>query len=718
MTLRRTIKVVVGFALLLALLGISARGRQGRLDFLREAGARLAHSYEVRASVNRLLSSLEVIEASEYGYVATGDPGFLKSFDAGRLRARADFEALSTLTRDDAAQRARMESLEPLMTAWLERSQANVSLRQTDGFEAAQRGASRTDGRAAMEQIRSDMSEMASSEQQLLRERQAVANDEATGARRAFIIAELASAFLLIGMFTLVIREDRKRRRAQLELDRFFTLSLDMLAIADADGYFKRLSPSFTETLGYTTEELLAQPFIEFVHPEDREKTLNEVARLSQGIATVSFENRYRCRDGSWRWLSWNTRPVAGEGILYASARDMTDLRQSEAARRVSEERYRQLFSSIDEGFCLIEVLFDDHQKAVDFRFLETNPAFAKQTGIADAVGKRMRDIAPAHEEHWFETFGRIALTGEASRFQNRAEQLQRYYDVYAFRIGEPELRQVAILFNDISERHAHENHIAQLNASLQERSTQLEDMNKELESFSYSVSHDLRAPLRSIDGFSQVLLEDCHDQLNEDGRDALERVRKAATSMGELIDALLALSRVTRAEVRTERVDLSAMAAAVAAELQQSQESRPVEFVIDPGVVGWGDTRLLRAVLVNLLGNAWKYSQPRSHTRIEFGHRRQDGEIVYFVRDNGVGFDMAYAGKLFGAFQRLHRKTDFAGTGIGLATVQRIVMRHGGRVWAESAVDRGATFYFTLGKRIEGTMKAPQADRSPVGVA
>lgn len=229
------------------------------------------------------------------------------------------------------------------------------------------------------------------------------------------------------------------------------------------------------------------------------------------------------------------------------------------------------------------------------------------------------------------------------------------------------------------------------------ERTTQLEAVNGELEAFSYAVSHDLRAPLRSIDGFSQALLEDCADRLDAEGKDYLQRVRVASQRMALLIDALLELSRVTRRELRREAVNLSVVAEGIVAELQKAEPDRQVEFVIAPGLVAHGDPRLLRLVLENLLGNAWKFTSQRPRARIEFGLTEDEGQPAYFVRDDGAGFDMAYAHKLFGAFQRLHARNEFPGTGIGLATVQRIIHRHGGRVWAEGAVARGATAYFTL---------------------
>ncbi len=238
---------------------------------------------------------------------------------------------------------------------------------------------------------------------------------------------------------------------------------------------------------------------------------------------------------------------------------------------------------------------------------------------------------------------------------------------------------------------------IARKNSLLRHAQSELQIANRELEAFSYSVSHDLRAPLRSIDGFSRALLEDYANKLDAEGKEDLQTVRAASQRMGQLIDDMLTLAKVTRSEIHRAPVDLSALAVAIADELQKASPGRRVEFVLTPGIIAQADARLMRIVLDNLLGNAWKFTGKQPSARIEFGRTTQDGFSAHFVRDNGGGFDMAYAQKLFGAFQRLHTLDEFPGTGIGLATVQRIIHRHGGRVWAKSAPGQGATFYFTL---------------------
>ncbi|GEM_PF-1350512 len=259
---------------------------------------------------------------------------------------------------------------------------------------------------------------------------------------------------------------------------------------------------------------------------------------------------------------------------------------------------------------------------------------------------------------------------------------------------GSPE---IVATTRDISRRKQAEEAVYQLNQELEDRARRLAAANRELEAFSYSVSHDLRAPLRALSGFSQALEEDYAERLDDEGRDYLHRIRAASQRMAGLIDDLLQLSRLTRAEMRRSEVNLSELACQIGVELQERYKERSVVFRVQEGLIVNGDARLLQAMLTNLLDNAWKFTSKTPDPQVEFAAAMENGRRVYFVRDNGAGFDMAYANKLFGVFQRLHTVSEFDGTGVGLATVQRIVHRHDGEIWAEAAVNKGATFYFTL---------------------
>jgi len=261
--------------------------------------------------------------------------------------------------------------------------------------------------------------------------------------------------------------------------------------------------------------------------------------------------------------------------------------------------------------------------------------------------------------------------------------------------------RKIDELNHEIMQHQRAEEKIRKLNAELEQRidarTAELRNAYQELESFSYSVSHDLRSPLRSINGFSQLLLEDYFDQLDDTARSYLQRVCEGANRMGQLIDEILEFSRVGRCELRKQAISFTDLSREIVQQLRNQEPDREVETAIADGVHGEGDLHLLHIVLENLLNNAWKYTGKVEHARIEFGELTKDQQKVYYVKDNGAGFDMRYMDKLFGAFQRLHSATEFEGNGIGLATVQRVIQRHGGRVWAESAPDHGATFYFTL---------------------
>ena len=488
------------------------------------------------------------------------------------------------------------------------------------------------------------------------------------------------------------IRESERRYRLLAEY------SIDMVFQNDIDLTRRYVSPACREVLGYEPEDMLRRPGLSNMHPDDRDCFRAATELVVSGRAPVATViSRQRHRDGHLVWTESRLRllkdPATGAMTVIGAVQDISLRKAAEEQLEEANRRLKQLASE-------------------RFRQVVESAAYAIVT--VDAQGRI--DLVNAQAERLF-GLARTQLWGMQMEMLFPERLRQRHVELRKAFFEDPQPRPMG-LRRDLFARGKDGREVpVEIGLSLIETDAgamilfsivdisarerlleELERKNNELEAFTYSVSHDLRAPLRGIDGFSQALLEDYGEQLDARGQGYLGRIRAAAQRMGGLIDDLTKLSRIDRVNVKRERIDVSALARLVLGDLANSEPSRAApEATIEEGLTGEADGRLLRIVLENLLGNAWKFTSKTANPRIEFGLEESAKGRAFFTRDNGAGFDMAYADKLFGVFQRLHGQEEFPGTGIGLATVQRIIQRHGGRVWAEGRVGVGATFYFTL---------------------
>jgi PAS domain S-box-containing protein len=469
---------------------------------------------------------------------------------------------------------------------------------------------------------------------------------------------------------------------------------------------FLEINEAAIHHYGYTREEFLSMTLKDIRPQEDIEALLKDVRQT---------EPNYNFA-GEWRHLKKNGE-IINVGIIsypitfnnrkarHVMVTDITARKEAEKKIKGSEEKFRSLFKRSPLGIAYNEMILDTSGKPIDYRFLEVNEAYIKIIGF-DATGKKVTEAFPGIEKYsfdWIGTFGHVAQTGEQIQFEQFFESTNHWYDCVAF---QSKKNQYAVVFQDITERKQSEENIKKLNEDLEkrvmERTSQLEEANKELEAFSYSVSHDLRSPLRHINGFAEILTKQYSDQLPDDARNHLNTIIGSARKMGNLIDDLLSFSRTGRAEMKKSLLKMNQVVDDAISHIEPSLKGRSVEWNISTLPEVHGDYNLLRMVWINLLDNAVKYTRTREKAVIQIGYKDEKNEIVFYIQDNGVGFDMKYAQKLFGVFQRLHSSAQFDGTGIGLANVQRIILRHGGRTWAEAETDKGATMYFSIPKEME----------------
>jgi PAS domain S-box-containing protein len=527
--------------------------------------------------------------------------------------------------------------------------------------------------------------------------------------------------------FVTVVVDITERRRAEEQLREseqdFRTLAEVVPQIVwttDPEGKNTYFNQQWVDYTGMTLEESYGDGWNAPFHPDDRQRAWDAWQRATRDDVSYSLECRLRRADDAYRWWLIRGAPLRDEsGAIikwFGTCTDIEEIKQNERELQQSQALLQAAMDRSQAGIAIAD--------APDGRLRYVNQAglFIRGGSEAEVVDQvdAARYVESWHILHHDGTpyapdevpLARAVLYGETSEAEfiiRRDDQEDRVVLARAAPIRDAEGTVTAgvVVFHDITERKHAEEEVRRLNRELEQRvvsrTAQLEAANRELESFAYSVSHDLRAPLRAIDGFTQMVIEDAADRLEPADVEHLGRARGAAQRMAALIDDLLVLSRASRTDLVLQGVDLSALAEEVAAELREAEPERRVDVAVMPGMRVTADPALLRVIVTNLLGNAWKFTSKHDTAHIEVGETDVGGARAFYVRDDGAGFDLATAGHLFGAFQRFHVPDDFEGNGIGLATVQRLVAKHGGRVWAEAEVEKGATFYLTLSESAAG---------------
>ena len=745
------LRVVV--ALVLALVVVTLRSSAERVD----------HSDQVLARVDRITLLAVEQEDALRGYLLTGRAELLEGYRAAERDLGPALDDLQRLLSDNPGQLARAARMRQLAEVWrqvgaealppgggVEGGAAGVLARKPI-LDALRSEAERC--RSAEEQLRSERYARATRVADM-----AVVSAVALSILLGFALALLARAQVrrVAALYQRTVQRADLRADQLAESEERFRLFVEgvhdaAIYMIDPEGKVRSWNLGAERIKGYRPEEVIGQHFSLFYTPEDVTDGLPE-RDLAEAAGSGQLENEsWRVRkDGSRFWAAITMRALRGaDGRIVGYAklvRDTTDRKRAEMRRSAQYAVARVLSEGASLDVALPSVLAGIgaalgyavglawspdgdrlrvaatwHRRSASTEgFLAVTRALWLERGeglaggvwssgrpawVEDVRSDLSRPQAPlAMEAGLFSALafpvvagGKVALVVEllAGDRRDRDPELLQAAATVGAQIGTYlERQRAAEEAQEAAARRAEE-----LERRVEERTVELTAVNRELEAFSYSVSHDLRAPLRAMDGFSQVLLEDYGSSLDAQGREYLGRIRAASQRMSRLIDDLIQLSRVTRSELRREPVDLSALVREVAAEVQEREPGRRVELEVQDGVAVRGDARLLRVGLVNLIGNAFKFTRDHPAPRIRFEAVATPRERVYTLRDNGAGFDMAYAAKLFKPFQRLHTAAEFEGTGIGLATWQRIVHRHGGRVWAEAAPGRGAAFHFTLGE-------------------
>lgn len=721
----------VGLTMALALLLVISIGVARNMHSLLQDFRSVAHSYDVIDKLKSTLSIAQDAETAERGFLLTGNIDFLKPFTHSPETVHDALENIRNLVLDDRLQLDRLNLLEKQIAQKIVNVQQHVALRKKSGMSGEAGNAIILDGKRIMDDIRKNVDEMLDEEARLLRERQLRAEQDNSNALLTLIAGLLISFMLLITIFAFLRREIRQRDRAEDTLAQYAAIvksSNDAIVSKTLEGIIASWNPAAERMFGYSAAEAVGQSISLIIPPERAAEEPDFIDRIARGENIEQVETVRVAKDGKRIDVSAGISPIRdGTGKVVGASKIMRDITDRKRVEQLHLQ-FRALFESLPG---LYVVLSPDHGiVAVSDAYL--NATHTTREGI---VGRNFFDVFPDNSDDPAAN-GAANLRASLKRVRRTAATdtmpIQKYdvrgpngvfEEKYWSPINSPVLgvaHQIEYIIHrveDVTEfvrdkkevwapaegalhtrLQQKEAEIFQNARELQSINRQLHIANSELESFSYSVSHDLRAPVRHIEGFIELLAVQAGGQLNDKARHYMKNIADAAKEMGQLIDDLLAFSRMARAEMQLETVDLDALVKTVLAVLGSEIKDRRIIWTIAPLPSARADPAMLKQVFSNLLSNAIKYTRNRDPALIELGIASEsDDEFVLFIRDNGAGFDMKYAHKLFGVFQRLHRSDEFEGIGIGLANVRRIIARHGGRIWADGAVDKGATFYFSL---------------------
>ncbi len=713
-------KILAGFLVAIALLLFGGSYTYHTSVEFADSVEWIAHTQEVRAAVADLYGSVAGAEVAERDYFLTKAPQPLDEYRRLIDRVQHDVQQLSGLIADNPAQHRNFVATQTVVDARLRTLAAALTAFNDYGLPATRAVLALSRQAATVESVHAATAAMDEVEVNLLQIRQASSARVRYTTLISLLVTLAAASALFYAFFRGIHREMLARRGAEQALrdsDQYnrsvIESSPDSIAILTTDGHITQITPQGMKLLDIEDFATVAgTDWCSLWSGEHREEARAAVVSARGGNA-ARFEGCSATRHGTPKWWDIIVMPVRSESgqpeRLIAVARDITEVKRT-ATNLIAANRF---LDSLIESLPLIVVVKD----AETLQFVRVNQSFEKLNGISTAqvIGKDAHDLYSSAEADYMDAKDREALSGSTvldipRQTVETALAGTRIFHTMKMPIfgndGQP--RYLLGISEDITERDLAEQAIRELNSALHSKAVQLESTNKELESFSYSVSHDLRAPLRAIDGFAEIIEEDYRDKLDGEGRRYLAVIRQNGKRMGALIDDLLEFSRLGRqpvasAEVNVESLVREVVQEVLAAERSQSDGDHVAPTIdIGPLPAARGDRGLLRQVWVNLISNAVKYSSKSRQPVISVSGRRVDAETHYSVRDNGVGFNMDYAEKLFGVFQRLHRNDEFGGTGVGLAIVHRVVTRHGGRVWAEGSVNHGAVFSFALPTEVQ----------------